>query len=157
MFWIFISRSTARWLFLIVIAPNCSCESLQTAVQSPLGPTLSRLRVVPHFSSGIVERAKHERTWKSPHTRKGNTQQGERKVSPFLAWGDFHAHSRFARSTIPEEKWGTTRSLNLFNQSHFWLMWLKFPIEYFSNHFWLKCGCNQVTLDGRFHGSVHAH
>ena len=29
-----------------------------------------------------------------------------RRVSPFLAWGDFHA-----RSTVPEEKWGTTRSL----------------------------------------------
>ena len=29
-----------------------------------------------------------------------------RRVSPFLAWGDFHAPSRFARSTIPEEKWG---------------------------------------------------
>ena len=24
----------------------------------------------------------------------------------FLAWGDFHARSHFARSTIPEEKWG---------------------------------------------------
>ena len=24
----------------------------------------------------------------------------------FLAWGDFHTRSRFARSTIPEEKWG---------------------------------------------------
>ena len=23
---------------------------------------------------------------------------------PFLAWDDFHAHSRFARSTIPEDK-----------------------------------------------------
>ena len=33
------------------------------------------------------------------------------RVSPFLAWGNFHARSRFARSTIPEEKWGTTRSL----------------------------------------------
>ena len=33
------------------------------------------------------------------------------RVSPFLAWVDFHARSRFARSTIPEEKWGTTRSL----------------------------------------------
>ena len=33
-------------------------------------------------------------------------------MSPFLAWGDFHARSRFARSTIPEEKWGTTRSLD---------------------------------------------
>ena len=34
-----------------------------------------------------------------------------RRVSPFLAWGDFHARSRFARSTLPEEKWGTTLSL----------------------------------------------
>ena len=34
-----------------------------------------------------------------------------RRVSPFLASGGFHACSRFARSTIPEEKWGTTRSL----------------------------------------------
>ena len=34
-----------------------------------------------------------------------------RRVSTFLAWGDFHARSRFARSTISEEKWGTTRSL----------------------------------------------
>ena len=52
----------------------------------------SRLRVVPHFSSGIVEQAKRE---KRRHA----------------AWGDFHARSRFARSTNPEEKWGTTRSL----------------------------------------------
>ena len=32
----------------------------------------------------------------------------------FLAWGDFHARSRFARSTIPEGKGGTTRSLAYF-------------------------------------------
>ena len=43
----------------------------------------------------------------------GPTREGERenflsllRVSPFLAWGDFHARSRFARSTIAEEKWG---------------------------------------------------
>ena len=58
---------------------------------------ITRLRVVPHFYSGIVEWAKRERTWKSPHARKG--------VSPFLAWGDFHARSPFARSPIPEKKW----------------------------------------------------
>ena len=34
-------------------------------------------------------------------------------MSPFLAWGGFHARSRFARSVVPEEKWGTTRSLTL--------------------------------------------
>ena len=56
-----------------------------------------RLRVVPHFSSGIVERAKRERARKSPHARKGDTRVG---------W-----FSRLASSTIPEEKWGTTRSL----------------------------------------------
>ena len=38
-------------------------------------------------------------------------EKATHRVSPFLAWGDFHARSRFARSTIPEEKWGTTRSL----------------------------------------------
>ena len=38
-----------------------------------------RLRVVPHFSSGIVQRAKRERAWKSPHARKGDTRRGERK------------------------------------------------------------------------------
>ena len=32
-------------------------------------------------------------------------------VSPFLARGDFHARSFFARSPMPEEKRGTTRSL----------------------------------------------
>ena len=34
-------------------------------------------------------------------------------MSPFLAWGGFHVRSRFARSAVPEEKWGTTRSLTL--------------------------------------------
>ena len=56
----------------------------------------NRLRVVPHFSSGIVKRA----IFSLPAA-----------CRLFLAWGDFHARSRFARSTISEEKWGTTRSL----------------------------------------------
>ena len=63
-----------------------------------------RLRVVPRLSSRTVERAKRERAWKSPHLRKGDTRLG-------LAWGAFYARSRFARSTITEEKWGTTRLL----------------------------------------------
>ena len=32
-----------------------------------------RLREVPHFSSGIVERAKRDHAWKSTHARKGDT------------------------------------------------------------------------------------
>ena len=73
--------------------------------------------VVPHLSSGIVERAKSERARENHSTREKATRGGDhiflssRHVSPFLAWGDFHARSRFARSTIPEDKWGTTRSL----------------------------------------------
>ena len=67
------------------------------------------------------------RTWYDLHTPKSVGREGSkawalsvvliflspRRVSPFLAWGDFHARSRFARPTIPEEKWGTTRSLDL--------------------------------------------
>ena len=45
----------------------------------------------------------------TPPTR----EKATRGVSPFLAWGELHARSRFTRSTIPEEKWGTTRSLSL--------------------------------------------
>ena len=41
------------------------------------------LRVVSHFSSGIVERAKHKRAWKSPHARKGDTRRGERKMRDY--------------------------------------------------------------------------
>ena len=39
------------------------------------------------------------------------TREKVTRVSPFLAWGDFHARSRFARSSIAEQKWGTTRGL----------------------------------------------
>ena len=39
----------------------------------------------------------------------------------FLAWVDFHARSRFTRSTIPKEQWGTTRSL-VFSQHPAWVI-----------------------------------
>ena len=45
-------------------------------------------------------------------------EKATHRVSPFLAWGDFHARSRFDRSTVPEEKWGTTRSLSIYNVGH---------------------------------------
>ena len=54
----------------------------------------NRLQVVAHFSSGIVERASLSLL----------------RIA-FSCVGDFHARSLFARSTIPEEKWGTTRIL----------------------------------------------
>ena len=45
-----------------------------------------------------------------------NHPMQERQYSPlpmssFLTWGDFHARSRFVRSTIPEEKWGIACNL----------------------------------------------
>ena len=42
---------------------------------------------------------------KSPHARKARHGASPLRLT-FLAWGDFHARSRFAHSTIPEEKWG---------------------------------------------------
>ena len=41
---------------------------------------------------------------------KGETRQGEKSL---FSRGVIFTRSRFARSTIPEEKWGTTRSLHL--------------------------------------------
>ena len=63
----------------------------------------TRLRVVPHFSSGLVEPAIRACAWKSPHAR--NFSLSPPRLA-FLTWGDFHERLRFARSTIPEEKWG---------------------------------------------------
>ena len=66
------------------------------------------------FSSGIVDRASETRARvKITPREKGETQLiflSPRRVSPFLAWGDYHAPSRFACSTVPEDEWGTTRS-----------------------------------------------
>ena len=45
-----------------------------------------RLWAVPHFSSGIVERAKRERAWKSLHARKGDTRRGERKMRDYSSF-----------------------------------------------------------------------
>ena len=69
--------------------------SEQTPSDSRFCPLESRLR----FSSGIVERAKHERAWKSP-----------RRVSSFLAWGVIFTRVSLALLSL-KKKWGTTRSL----------------------------------------------
>ena len=99
-----------------------------------------RLPVVPHFSSEIVEWAKRERVWKSPHAGKGDTRRGERKMRPFLVWGDFHARLHFARSTILEEKWGTTRSLgHLGPFIHLGIKWPDEPIKARGFHYsWIR-------------------
>ena len=68
--------------FLLYIIATLLLRALETKdTNSPSRRCLQfRLRVVLHFSSGIVERAKRERAWKSPH-----------------AWGYFHARSLYYR------------------------------------------------------------
>ena len=82
----------------------------------------ARLQVVPHFFLRDSRASETRASVKITPPEKGETRWGERemiiflsprRVSPFLAWGDFHARSRLARSTIPKEKWGTTRSLEM--------------------------------------------
>ena len=57
---------------------SCSAEVIPKTFSCYLP---CRLRVVPHLSPGIVERAKRERVWKSLHARKGYTRRDG--VSPF--------------------------------------------------------------------------
>ena len=66
-----------------------------------------RLRVDPIFPQG--QQSERNATGRENHSTREEVTHRE---SPFLAWGHFHTRSRFARSTIPVEKWGTTRSLN---------------------------------------------
>ena len=46
------------------------------------------------------------------HSRASETR-ARVKITPRQKRRDFHARSRFAHSSIPEEKWGTTRGLRL--------------------------------------------
>ena len=61
----------------------------------------SRLRVVPHFSSRIVERAERERAWKSPHARKGDTQRGERKMRDYRQSPSFWTNALLSQRKTP--------------------------------------------------------
>ena len=63
-----------------------------------------RLRVVPHFSSGIVERAKRERAWKSPHARKGAFCLFS--VNLDLDSSDFKSSESFFKKDSPDQKSG---------------------------------------------------
>ena len=49
---------------------HCSTEDQKKKVQTAVLPLFGKTTSSPHFSSGIVERAKCERAWKSPHARK---------------------------------------------------------------------------------------
>ena len=65
-----------------------------------------RLRVVPHFSSGIVERTKRERAWKSTHARKGDTRRGERKKCRLFSRGVIFTRARVSLALLSLRKNG---------------------------------------------------
>ena len=55
---------------------NCCYRASKSWRNTDIGGVKTNL--VPHLSSGIVERAKRERAWKSPHARKAR-RGGERE------------------------------------------------------------------------------
>ena len=65
---------------LTLIRSGATLAATLDLVSRDLIRLYSRLRVVPHFSSGIVEKAKRECAWKSTHARKGDTQQFATKI-----------------------------------------------------------------------------
>ena len=60
--------NTIIYFLIWTLKPGSWDEDLTTFFSA------ARLRAVPHFSSGIVERAKCKSAWKSPHVRKGDTR-----------------------------------------------------------------------------------
>ena len=82
---------------------NVMGQAISLQGTSPKECHTTTLRVVPHSSLVLTERTKRECAWKSPHAR--NVSLSPPRLA-FLACGDSHERLRFARSTIPEEKWG---------------------------------------------------
>ena len=105
------------WIKFFYTSPSKTLDWIDEVV--------TRLRVVPHFSSGIVEWAKRERAWKSPHARKGDARRGESLdfvCSPsffslpsacrLFSRGWFSHAPAFRSLYYPWGKMGTTRSLS---------------------------------------------
>ena len=90
----FIAKRKSRW----------PCDARTRRDYKPRSSVLREERVVPYFSSRIVKRAKRERAWKSPHSRKSNTRRGERKIrgpsffSPTLLHVAFSCVGWFSRA-----------------------------------------------------------
>ena len=87
------------------------CEDAEQLLQAPLRRIIQILSRLFEYWSHYLGPAPFRYTIYIRITFRRKDYRLDYRVSPFLAWGDFHARSRFARSTIPEEKLGTTRSL----------------------------------------------
>ena len=81
----FIREVLHKRIQFVLMHKECECKefcsqwslSLKTRMEAGQGYTTSS----PHFFSGIVERVKRERAWKSSHVRKARLA--------FLVWGHF--------------------------------------------------------------------
>ena len=80
----------------------------------------------PIFPQGISGASQTRARVKiTPRENRRHAAGREKNACRLFSWGDCHARSRFARSTIPEEKWGTTRSLSLALRTVFNLYFLQ--------------------------------
>ena len=78
------SQSNHHWTFFTrLLLHTVTGSILNSYTDLPFFTGHFRLPVVPHFSSEIVERVKHKHAWKSPHTGKGDTRRGERKMRDY--------------------------------------------------------------------------
>ena len=82
---------------------NVMGQAISLQGTNPKESHTTRLRVVTHFSSGLVERTKRECAWKSPHA--------------FCRVGWFLHALAFRSLDYPWGKMGTTRSL-LYHKSY---------------------------------------
>ena len=78
--------------------------------------TINNLRINVHRCSSVGTEIDYEQSSIFPQGQQSERNASARENHPtrevaFSCVGDFHARSRFSRSTIPEEKWGTTRRL----------------------------------------------
>ena len=69
-------------------------------------PSVSHF-IVHAYASARENQPTRER--RDAAARKKNSSLSPPRLA-LLVWGDFHARSRFARSTIPEKKWGVQYS-----------------------------------------------
>ena len=115
---------------------------------SALQPWIDRLRVVPNFSSRIVERAKRERAWKSPHARKGDTRVAFSRVgwfsraltfrSLYYLWGKMGTTGSLMNRELTKRR--RLRQRERQNSNRFWLAKQQLGTSIFLVHFLVVVG-----------------
>ena len=100
------SQSNHHWTFFTrLLLHTVTGSILNSYTDLPFFTGHFRLPVVPHFSSEIVEWAKRERAWKSPHVGKGDAP-GREKNEAFSRVGWFSRTLTFRSLYYPWGKMG---------------------------------------------------